>query len=348
PAGSGRRWRRAPDPEEDVADRRPIRRVRSKSDTPYITEARISLHLETAGEVERLAALRSDSLVPGSHTPPIRRRSRLASLGRLFKPWKWRKKKSDAFRQTSAVLERKMSTRLSRQELIRKGVLHEVLETGERSAPAPEERRPCGRTAAAGPMDFQPAGESSPAPAAVKGPESPSRSKQPPALPPKPVSGRWLPPWAQRCGLERCSLLGGSEVSTGFRSQAPSELRGAAVLPPADGAPARLPCGKWSPPLPPKKLLMSVPACSPEASPLIFHKCHAPPHPPSRIIEELNKTLALTVQRWESCGAPTSGSGDDKENLPDQADDEELPGEEEEEEEEEDEDDSLLTSRTVT
>ncbi|XP_029004908.3 adenylate cyclase type 1-like [Betta splendens] len=33
-------------PEEEV-DRRPIRRVRSKSDTPYINEARISLHLET-------------------------------------------------------------------------------------------------------------------------------------------------------------------------------------------------------------------------------------------------------------------------------------------------------------
>lgn len=33
-------------------DRRPIRRVRSKSDTPYITEARISLHLET-GEPAR-------------------------------------------------------------------------------------------------------------------------------------------------------------------------------------------------------------------------------------------------------------------------------------------------------
>ncbi|CAL8270716.1 unnamed protein product [Arctogadus glacialis] len=32
---------------EDGVDRRPIRRVRSKSDTPYINEARISLHLET-------------------------------------------------------------------------------------------------------------------------------------------------------------------------------------------------------------------------------------------------------------------------------------------------------------
>lgn len=56
----------------------------------------------TAEGAERLAAMRSDSLVPGTHTPPIRRRSKLASLGRLFKPWKWRKKKSDKFKQTSA------------------------------------------------------------------------------------------------------------------------------------------------------------------------------------------------------------------------------------------------------
>ncbi|XP_072366314.1 phosphatase and actin regulator 1-like [Scyliorhinus torazame] len=31
----------------EQADRRPIRRVRSKSDTPYLTEARISLNVET-------------------------------------------------------------------------------------------------------------------------------------------------------------------------------------------------------------------------------------------------------------------------------------------------------------
>lgn len=37
-------------PEEKV-DRRPIRRVRSKSDTPYINEARISLHLETGSRL---------------------------------------------------------------------------------------------------------------------------------------------------------------------------------------------------------------------------------------------------------------------------------------------------------
>ena len=49
---AGRQWtlpgwpNMAAAPEKEV-DRRPIRRVRSKSDTPYINEARISLHLET-------------------------------------------------------------------------------------------------------------------------------------------------------------------------------------------------------------------------------------------------------------------------------------------------------------
>lgn len=52
--------------------------------------------------MERLAAMRSDSLVPGTHTPPIRRRSKFANLGRIFKPWKWRKKKSEKFKHTSA------------------------------------------------------------------------------------------------------------------------------------------------------------------------------------------------------------------------------------------------------
>ncbi|PKU41996.1 phosphatase and actin regulator 1 isoform x2 [Limosa lapponica baueri] len=36
--------------EEDI-DRRPIRRVRSKSDTPYLAEARISFNLETGSQI---------------------------------------------------------------------------------------------------------------------------------------------------------------------------------------------------------------------------------------------------------------------------------------------------------
>ncbi|XP_062251814.1 phosphatase and actin regulator 1-like [Platichthys flesus] len=353
-------------PQEEV-DRRPIRRVRSKSDTPYISEARISLHLETAEEVERLAAMRSDSLVPGTHTPPIRRRSKFANLGRLFKPWKWRKKKSEKFKQTSAVLERKMSTRQSREELIKKGVLMEVYEKG-RTSPSirEEEQMENGRSpelsesdgteqmdgaAAEGSLDFPMANDGacsqdhaqkpSQAPPAKKsavchanGAESPlSRPlhKQPPVPPPKPFT------------------------------RLPNHL--------TDGAPVKLPCmsGKLSsPPLPPKKLMISVPVGSMEPSSLAFQKCPAPHghmmgghslqygtlpaalHPPSRIIEELNKTLALTMQRFESSLMHTSPMvmnefDNDKENLPNETDYEELPGmykdEDEEDEEEEEEDD---------
>uniref|UniRef100_A0A3Q2SYQ9 Phosphatase and actin regulator n=1 Tax=Fundulus heteroclitus TaxID=8078 RepID=A0A3Q2SYQ9_FUNHE len=281
-------------PDEEV-DRRPIRRVRSKSDTPYINEARISLHLETAEDVERLASMRSDSLVPGTHTPPIRRRSKFATLGRLFKPWKWRKKKSEKFKQTSAVLERKMSTRQSREELIKKGFLKEVYEKADFPITSQVSSSPC---------------------------TLPSESA--------------------------------SDVSL---SNASSPLSLSLSL--ADGTPVKLPCmsTKLSPPLPPKKLLIAVPAGSLEPSPLAFQKCPAQPshaalgghslqygalpvamHPPSRIIEELNKTLALTMQRFERVGCSVALSVRSAEET--RADYEELPGmyrDEEEEEEEEDE-----------
>ncbi|CAJ1067141.1 phosphatase and actin regulator 2 isoform X3 [Xyrichtys novacula] len=60
-----------------------------------------------------------------SNTPASRQqRGKLSSLGKLFKPWKWRKKKtSDKFQDLSKVLERKISTRQTREELIKKGVL---------------------------------------------------------------------------------------------------------------------------------------------------------------------------------------------------------------------------------
>lgn len=48
--------------------------------------------------------MRSGSLGTHRHstTPPPVRKSRFAALGRLFKPWKWkRKKKSNKFEKTS-------------------------------------------------------------------------------------------------------------------------------------------------------------------------------------------------------------------------------------------------------
>ncbi|XP_076016972.1 phosphatase and actin regulator 4B isoform X2 [Genypterus blacodes] len=63
----------------------------------------------------------------GDTTPPPKRKGKFSTLGKIFKPWKWRKKKSsDQFKETSEVLERKMSTRRTRQELIEQGVLKEV------------------------------------------------------------------------------------------------------------------------------------------------------------------------------------------------------------------------------
>ncbi|XP_029360242.1 phosphatase and actin regulator 4B isoform X2 [Echeneis naucrates] len=63
----------------------------------------------------------------GDSTPPPKRKGKFSTLGKIFKPWKWRKKKSsEKFRETSEELERKMSTRRTRQELIEQGVLKEV------------------------------------------------------------------------------------------------------------------------------------------------------------------------------------------------------------------------------
>ncbi|KAK3925018.1 Phosphatase and actin regulator 1, partial [Frankliniella fusca] len=71
-------------------------------------------------------ALRLGGLGPvgGARTPPLERRSKLAALGRLFKPWKWRrKKKSEKFEAASRSLERKISVRANREELVQKGIL---------------------------------------------------------------------------------------------------------------------------------------------------------------------------------------------------------------------------------
>ncbi|XP_063983632.1 phosphatase and actin regulator 2 isoform X3 [Diachasmimorpha longicaudata] len=70
------------------------------------------------------AALRTNSLGSGARTPPLERKSKFSAFGRLFKPWKWkRKKKSDKFEAASRSLERKISVRANREELVQKGIL---------------------------------------------------------------------------------------------------------------------------------------------------------------------------------------------------------------------------------
>ncbi|KAL5293449.1 PHACTR1 family protein [Megaselia abdita] len=71
------------------------------------------------------AALRTNSLgSSGARSPPLERKGKLSALGRFFKPWKWRrKKKSEKFEATSKSLERKISVRANREELVQKGIL---------------------------------------------------------------------------------------------------------------------------------------------------------------------------------------------------------------------------------
>ncbi|XP_055886567.1 phosphatase and actin regulator 1-like isoform X1 [Biomphalaria glabrata] len=67
--------------------------------------------------------------VSASHATPavVERKSKLSALGKIFRPWKWkRKKKSEKIEKAAVEIERKISMRVSREELIRKGVLQEV------------------------------------------------------------------------------------------------------------------------------------------------------------------------------------------------------------------------------
>ncbi|XP_004404389.1 PREDICTED: phosphatase and actin regulator 1 [Odobenus rosmarus divergens] len=346
---------------EDDIDRRPIRRVRSKSDTPYLAEARISFNLGAAEEVERLAAMRSDSLVPGTHTPPIRRRSKFANLGRIFKPWKWRKKKSEKFKHTSAALERKISMRQSREELIKRGVLKEIYDKdGELSISNEDDSLENGQSLSSSQLSLPALSEMEPVPMprdpcsyevlqpsdimdGTVSEESPSASEsgvllsQDPSA--KPVL--LLPP-------KKPAAFSGDHEETPVKQL--SLLKQPPALPPKPtarianhltdpGGPVKLPClpVKLSPPLPPKKVMICMPVGGPDLSLASYaaqksgpqsgaqhHHTVLPsqiqhqlqygslgPHLPSttgslpmhpsgcRMIEELNKTLAMTMQRLE-------------------------------------------------
>ncbi|XP_016355576.1 phosphatase and actin regulator 1-like [Sinocyclocheilus anshuiensis] len=299
-------------------------------------------HAQRAEELENLASVHAEALVSGSHC-----RSRFASLGRLFKPWKWRKKQSETFKQRSTALERKMSVRQSREELIKRGVLKEIFEKDSRiTAVTPAGRMQngllsdCERTAedrqSTAALDFRmsldggvcaqdntlksltlPPKKTVTFPSDLQEPPAKPQliHKQPPALPPKPFSRL-------------------TNHSTDSCLQ-----------------------GKPSPPLLPKKLMLYSSSSGQCCRPLQLQYSAA--HPSSRIIHELQKTLALTLHRLDSSAvhagqysaplpAVVIDCDDDKENIPNESDYEDLPSmykdEEQEEEDDDDDDDSLFTS----
>ncbi|GFX07434.1 phosphatase and actin regulator 2 [Trichonephila clavipes] len=68
----------------------------------------------------------SVEFISRSPTPlPMKsKQRRFAMLPRIFEPWKWkRRKKRNRFEQTSRTLERKISMRSTKDQLIKKGVL---------------------------------------------------------------------------------------------------------------------------------------------------------------------------------------------------------------------------------
>ncbi|XP_023087743.2 phosphatase and actin regulator 3 isoform X2 [Piliocolobus tephrosceles] len=82
-------------------------------------------------EMDQAPPARPEYLVSGIRTPPVRRNSKLATLGRIFKPWKWRKKKNEKLKQTTSALEKKMAGRQGREELIKKGLLEMMEQDAE-------------------------------------------------------------------------------------------------------------------------------------------------------------------------------------------------------------------------
>ncbi|XP_059366034.1 phosphatase and actin regulator 4A isoform X2 [Carassius carassius] len=91
----------------------------------------------------------------GAGHPVAKAKGKFPSLGNFFKPWKWRKKRSsEKFKETSEVLERKISMRKPREELIERGLLKDIPENKSNdvnhkaplvknghTAPVPGERR---------------------------------------------------------------------------------------------------------------------------------------------------------------------------------------------------------------
>lgn len=118
-----------------------VSRARSQSDPSVLTDSTATSSAdagENPDEMDPNPPVRSEYLVSGIRTPPVRRNSKLATLGRIFKPWKWRKKKNEKLKQTTSALEKKIAGRQGREELIKKGLLELMEQDTESKACGPD------------------------------------------------------------------------------------------------------------------------------------------------------------------------------------------------------------------
>ncbi|KAK7139072.1 hypothetical protein R3I93_016253 [Phoxinus phoxinus] len=111
--------------------------------------------MENRDDEVDLSMPESDGGHPGAGTTSAKGKGKFSNLGKIFRPWKWRKKKSsEKFKETSEVLERKISMRKPREELIERGLLKDIPENESNdvnhkappvknghTAPLPGERR---------------------------------------------------------------------------------------------------------------------------------------------------------------------------------------------------------------
>ncbi|XP_007449537.1 PREDICTED: phosphatase and actin regulator 3, partial [Lipotes vexillifer] len=117
-----------------------VSRGRSQSDPSVLTDSSTTSSAdagENPDEMDQTPAVRSEYLLSGIRTPPVRRNSKLATLGRIFKPWKWRKKKNEKLKQTTSAFE-KMASRQGREDLVRKGLLELMEQDAESKACSPD------------------------------------------------------------------------------------------------------------------------------------------------------------------------------------------------------------------
>ncbi|XP_076266502.1 phosphatase and actin regulator 2 isoform X9 [Rhynchophorus ferrugineus] len=98
------------------------------------------------------SAFRTNSLGNGARTPPSERKSKF-SIGKLLRPWKWkRKRKSDKIEAVSRTLERKISVRANRDELVQKGILLPDSPSPPKSEPEPKKDKTDGNNSQNGAM----------------------------------------------------------------------------------------------------------------------------------------------------------------------------------------------------
>lgn len=278
--------------------------------------------------MDRTTPARSEYLVSGIRTPPARRNSKLATLGRIFKPWKWRKKKNEKLKQTTSALEKKMASRQGREELIKQG----LLEMMEQDA----ESKVCSPSGGPGSTQSEPSTPKQEAQASEDVQlESPSATGTNPASLDEPRSSDTLSDDAAKLP----SASSGDEADAGSLLPTPDELplalsgSGSLDSPPRalERSVGQLPSPPLLPTPPPKASSKTVknvtgqatlfqgPAVK-SADPALRGQLSTPtgsPHlttihrplPPSRVIEELHRALATkhrqdSFQGQESKGSP--------------------------------------------